>query len=74
MQNQEHLRPCFILNPHVKPIQYADKLQERIEQAKALVIVALSDDFIDSDKQTLFNYLGALSDCIRDIDTLVNAL
>ncbi len=66
--------PTFILNPKAKPIHYANSLQELIAQAKALLAVALSDDFADYDKATLFHYLGILSDCVDDIDTLVDAL
>lgn len=74
MDIQQSPRPTFILNPEAKPIHYADSLQERIEQAKALLAVALSDDFTDYNKPTLFNYLSVLSDCLNDIDTLVDAL
>lgn len=74
LSNEETVEPLYILNPHVTRDTLTDGLNENLSKLESLAYMALCDDFADFPKPIIYHYLWVLSDAVKQLKEIINAI
>lgn len=71
---QEPAQPLYIFNPKITRDILLDSLNEYLSKLESLTHLALCDDFPDYPKPIIYHYLWTLSDVVKSVREIIDAL